>query len=427
MLPSSTDQGKTMPIGRGYCYATVLACILQFLFHHSGRRRLRLVAPPRPRRCRRTSCDHPDVSPWQTRRPRSMLSAEPPSGVSLAPRPGSRPRHAGAPLGAGQPGTLSRYPSPPMEGAPGMAKDAAARDQEDMVWGEAPCTLGRNTFVPWGEAPCTLGRNTFVPWGEIPLYLGAKYALYLGAKGPCTSGRSPLYLREKHRDLSACVQMRYAQQTFKKTFKKTTHHPVCPASPRRDWKETAHGRTVPVHRTASFRSVHQCPPEHPAYRDGALAFPHAPSHARPGGHHSSDADQRPGDAGAALGRVLQCPLWPPRPAGLQTRHHRDQPAPRCPAPPASRVFKVGSLRQVSTQLAVQSVAGNMRISPGPSTKMPVRISSPTSATAAATGSERTLNAGFTRYSVILTGGAPARWHARRRRLPGAQRALPGDP
>jgi hypothetical protein len=173
VLPSSTDQGKTMPIGRGYCYATVLACILQFLFHHSGRRRLRLVAPLHPRRCRRASCDHPDVSPSQTRRPRSMLSAAPPSGVSLASRPGSRPRHAGAPLGAGQPGTLSRYPTPPMERALGRAKDAAARDQEEMVWGAAP--------------------------------------LYLLAKCPWTSGRSPLYLREKQRDLSACVQMLYAQ------------------------------------------------------------------------------------------------------------------------------------------------------------------------------------------------------------------------
>ena len=57
-----------------------------------------------------------------------------------------------------------------------------ARDQEDMVWGEAPCTLGRNTFVPWGERPlylgakylCTLGRSPLVPLGEVPLYLGEK-------------------------------------------------------------------------------------------------------------------------------------------------------------------------------------------------------------------------------------------------------------
>ena len=38
---------------------------------------------------------------------------------------------------------------------------------------------------------------------------------------------SPLYLGAKQHDLSACVQMLYALQTFKKTCKKTTHHPVC--------------------------------------------------------------------------------------------------------------------------------------------------------------------------------------------------------
>src|SRR5262245_5440364 len=100
--------------------------------------------PPRPRRCPRASCDL-NVSACETRRPRRVLSAAPPPVMARAPRPGSRPQHAGAPLGAGQPGTPS-------------------------CWGLSAChrTPLRETRG-YGA-----GRSPLVPWGEIPLYLGEK-------------------------------------------------------------------------------------------------------------------------------------------------------------------------------------------------------------------------------------------------------------
>jgi hypothetical protein len=136
--------------------------------------------PLHPRRCPHASCDL-NVSACQTRRPRRVLSVERPPVVARAPRPGSRPRHAGAPLGARQPG-------PP----PAVARLLwwGSRPGKGPHWETRGYGAGRSPLVPWGEIPlylgekypCTLGRNTLVPLGEV--------ALDLEAKPPCTLGRN---------------------------------------------------------------------------------------------------------------------------------------------------------------------------------------------------------------------------------------------
>ena len=150
--------------------------------HHSGRHRLRLVAPPHPRRCAYASCIHADVPACQTQQPCRVRSTEPPSVVLLAPRHGSRPDTLAHPW------MLASLAPPPAVarllwcGLSAWQRTPPARDQKNMVWGAAPLYLGEKYL--W-----TLGRSSLVPWGEIPVDLLAKR--------PWTSGRSPLYLREK--------------------------------------------------------------------------------------------------------------------------------------------------------------------------------------------------------------------------------------
>jgi hypothetical protein len=150
--------------------------------HHSGRRRLRLVAPPHPRKCPRASCIHADVPrmPDATTTPRPVHRA--PVRCSASPRPGSRPDTLAFPW------MLASLALPPAVarllwwGFSAWQRTPPARDQKDMVWGAAPLYLEEKYL--W-----TLGRSPLGPWGERPLDLLAQC--------PWTSGRSPLYLREK--------------------------------------------------------------------------------------------------------------------------------------------------------------------------------------------------------------------------------------
>src|SRR5262245_32404272 len=131
-----------MPIGRGSFYATVLACILQFL----SPRQSCTPAPPR------SAFSPLQVSPCfvQPRRrphmpdarPRRVLFAEPPSGVPLAPSLAAGSDTLALPWGVGQPGTPSRCCTPPLVGVLGMAKDATCTRPREMVWGAAPLYLG---------------------------------------------------------------------------------------------------------------------------------------------------------------------------------------------------------------------------------------------------------------------------------------------
>jgi hypothetical protein len=149
--------------------------------HHSRVRRLRRVAPPRPCRCPRASCHHADVPTCQMRRPRRVLSTEPPSSVLRVP-----PAWQQAPTPWCFPGCWPAWHPFPLlhaSGGLGMAKDAACTRVGEYWFGvQPPCTLGRKALVPWGEIPwdlgaqppCTLGRKTLVPLGEVSLDLGEK-------------------------------------------------------------------------------------------------------------------------------------------------------------------------------------------------------------------------------------------------------------
>src|SRR5262245_1267787 len=164
MLPSSTDQGTAMPMGRGSVMLPYLPAFCNFYLHHRDRRWRCLVAPPAPPQV--PSCL---VRPQRLRMPDATITAR-------------AVRRTSAPCGA-SPLTWQQAPTrwcspvcwpawhPLLLGALVLSQDAAAGDQG--VW------CGANP-------PCTLGRNTLVPWGEIPLYLGAKY--------PCTLGRNTLVL-----------------------------------------------------------------------------------------------------------------------------------------------------------------------------------------------------------------------------------------
>ena len=112
---------------------------------------------------------------------------------------------------------------------------------------------------------------------------------------------------------------------------------------------------------------------------------------------------------------------PPAPARLQTRYHCHQPDPRCPAAPAA------PRAQRRESDARCGPAWTCMISGRQQAHLKSAFHQNASAYIVAylryrgrDGIERTVNTGFTRYSVIFTGESPPRWHDGRRRLPGAQ-------
>src|SRR5262245_5440362 len=144
MLPSSTDEGTTMPMGRGSVMLPYLPAFCNFYLHHCGRRWHCLMAPPAPPQV--PSCF---VRPQRLRMRDATTTAR--AVRSASARYGaSSPAWQQAPTRWCSLGCWSAW-YPLLLGALGLSQDAAAGDQGVWCGAKPPCTLGRNPLVPWGE------------------------------------------------------------------------------------------------------------------------------------------------------------------------------------------------------------------------------------------------------------------------------------
>lgn len=182
MLPSSTDQGKAMPIGRGSVMLPYLPAFCNCYLHHRGRRWRCLVAPLQvssclvrlPRRLRT-----PDATPTTraVRRAPVCCGASPLAWQQVPTRwrsPGCSPAWRPLPRSHAASGGGLRPGKGPHCGRP---RGSRVRRSPLVPWGETPLYLGE-------KYSCTLGRNTLVLLGEV--------ALDLGAKPPCTLRRNSM-------------------------------------------------------------------------------------------------------------------------------------------------------------------------------------------------------------------------------------------
>jgi hypothetical protein len=159
-----------------------LSAFCNSYLHHSRVRRLRLVAPSRPCRCPRASCNHADVPACQTHDHAASYPQSPRLVFHLPLAWQQAPTHWRSPRC-----WPAWYPLPLLYASSGggsrHGKERRLHETRRIGFGaQPPCTLGRKALAPWGEIPwdfgtqppCILGRKALVPLGEVSLDLGEK-------------------------------------------------------------------------------------------------------------------------------------------------------------------------------------------------------------------------------------------------------------
>jgi hypothetical protein len=91
-----------------------------------------------------------------------------------------------------------------------------------VVWGEAATWFGERQPRGLGRGSPWFGERQPVVWGEVPRGLG----------------RGATWFGERIIMATSCHRKDCAHETFKKTVKKTTHTPVCEASPQQTLEAT---------------------------------------------------------------------------------------------------------------------------------------------------------------------------------------------